>query len=348
MINFQFEKLRRIGLTPAALAHLNATLPAEHEAEGRELMRVVEIHRDGCSVHDGEQEVRARLPLARRQALEQHASALAVGDWVVVSADAAMGRQVEAVLPPVTQIARRANDGRRQVLASNVDTALLVMGLDLDFNPRRAERYVALVRACGVVPVLVLTKADVGEQVEQRVYDLRRRLPATVATVAVNGMSPQARIELSPWLGQGQTLVLLGASGAGKSTLTNTLLQHDEVQVTGGTRASDGRGMHTTTSRSMHQCPDGACIVDTPGLRTWRPDADTDALAAAFDDIAVLARRCHFRDCTHAGEPGCAVREEISEDRLQNYRKLMRDAQRGDLTPLQRICLLYTSDAADE
>lgn len=339
MINFQYEKLRRIGLTPAVLAHLNAALPGVQEAEGCELMRVVEVHRDGCAVHDGGREVRARVPLAQRQALDEQASAIAVGDWVVVSDDAAGGWQVDAVLPPLTQIARRANDGRRQVLASNVDTALLVMGLDLDFNPRRAERYVALVRACGVQPVLVLTKADVGEQVEQRVYDLRRRLPATVPAVAVNGLSPQARVELSPWLGEGQTLVLLGASGAGKSTLTNTLLQQDEVQVqlTGGVRRSDGRGMHTTTSRSLHQCPDGASIIDTPGLRTWRPDADAEALAAAFDDIAVLAGRCHFRDCTHAGEPGCAVREEVSEDRLLNYRKLMRDAERADLTPLQRI-----------
>ncbi len=339
MINFHFEKLRRIGLTPAALAHLQAALPAEHDGDGHELMRVVEVHRDGCSLHDGEREVRARVPLAQRQALEQEASAIAVGDWVVASGSEAEGWQVDTVLPPITQIARRANDGRRQVLASNVDTALLVMGLDLDFNPRRAERYVALVRACGVEPVLVLTKADIGEQVEQRVYDLRRRLPATVPTVAVNGQSAQARTELAPWLGEGQTLVLLGASGAGKSTLTNTLLRADEaeVQATGGTRRSDGRGMHTTTSRSLHQCPDGACIVDTPGLRTWRPDADADTLAAAFDDIAVLSGRCHFRDCTHAGEPGCAVREEVSEDRLQNYRKLLRDAERADLTPLQRI-----------
>jgi ribosome biogenesis GTPase len=323
MINFQFEKLRRIGLTPAALAAFAAE--TGDAQEGCELMRVVEVHRDACAVHDGEHERRAsaRVPLV-------------VGDWVLVANDPQSGSHVLRRLAPLTEIARRANDGRRQPLASNVDTALLVMGLDLDFNPRRAERYVALVRACGVAPVLVLTKADCGQHVEQRVYDIRRRLPATVPTVAVNGQSPHARVELAPWLAEGQTLVLLGASGAGKSTLTNTLTG-GLVQSTGGVRKGDGRGMHTTTVRSLHRCVDGACIIDTPGLRTWRPDADADTLAATFDDIAVLAHGCRFRDCTHAGEPGCAVHEHVSEDRLANYRKLLRDAERVEQTPLQKI-----------
>ena len=322
MFHFHFEKLRRLGLTPAALSQF--TTQASAAADDTQLMRVIEVHRDACTLHDGEHELRAtsREPLA-------------VGDWVlVVTADTSA--HVARRLTPLTEITRRANDGRRQLLASNVDTALLVMGLDLDFNPRRAERYIALVRACRVAPVLVLTKADTGGQVEQRVFDLRRRLPATVPTVAVDGRSPHARAELAPWLGEGQTLVLLGASGAGKSTLTNTLMQQEELQYTGGVRNSDGRGMHTTTSRSLHRCPDGACLIDTPGLRTWRPDADAESLAAAFDDIAVLAGNCRFRDCTHGGEPGCVVREHVSEDRLANFQKLLRDASRGDMTPLER------------
>jgi ribosome biogenesis GTPase len=324
MTEFHFDSLRRVGLTPAAL---NAIVPLLDESGATALMRVSEVHRDACVVHDGEREQRARaLP------------GLAAGDWVEVVHDATEGvPRVVRRLAPFNEIARRGSDGHRQVLASNVDTALLVMGLDLDFNPRRAERYVALVRACGVEPVLVLTKADIGHQVEQRVFDLRRRLPATVPSVAVNGASPQARVELAPWLASGRTLVLLGASGAGKSTLTNTLTQHASSQDTGGVRRGDGRGMHTTTSRSLHLCPDGACIIDTPGLRTWRPDADSQSLAAAFDDIAVMAAACRFRDCTHSGEPGCAVRDQVSEDRIANYRKLLREADRAEQTPLDRI-----------
>ncbi|MGZ5847823.1 MAG: GTPase RsgA, partial [Ramlibacter sp.] len=120
--------------------------------------------------------------------------------------------------------------------------------------------------------------------------------------------------------------------------LTNTLLRSD-VQQTGGVRSSDGRGRHTTTARSLHLCEGGACIIDTPGLRTWRPDADGHALAATFDDVQALAHGCRYRDCRHEGEPGCAVRAEVPADRLRNYQKLLRDAERGEQTPLQRIVL---------
>jgi len=134
---------------------------------------------------------------------------------------------------------------------------------------------------------------------------------------------------------RGQTLVLLGSSGAGKSTLTNTLLGAP-VQNTGAVRANDGRGKHTTTSRSLHRLPGGACVIDTPGLRTLRPDADETSLAAAYDDIAALAARCRFRDCRHADEPGCAVREGVGADRLRNYHKLLRETRRDTLTALDK------------
>ena len=108
-------------------------------------------------------------------------------------------------------------------------------------------------------------------------------------------------------------------------------------QATGAARLSDGRGRHTTTGRSLHLCPGGACIIDTPGLRTWRPDADAEALAATFEDIGALAGNCQYRDCRHASEPGCAVRAAVDADRLMNYHKLLRDAARGTQTPLDRI-----------
>jgi ribosome biogenesis GTPase len=128
---------------------------------------------------------------------------------------------------------------------------------------------------------------------------------------------------------------LLGSSGAGKSSLTNTLTQAQ--QQTGGVRHGDSRGRHTTTSRSLHLCPDGACIIDTPGLRSWQPDADEASVAASFEDIDALAAQCQFRDCRHASEPGCAVRGAVDADRLQNYHKLRREARRSELTPLERI-----------
>jgi ribosome biogenesis GTPase / thiamine phosphate phosphatase len=334
MIDIHFEKLRPIGLTQT-IANQLYTLKDEPAADAR-LMRIVEVQRDWYGLLDGQEEHRARALPRLLHIVQAEDSALTVGDWVLVETHANDERWIATRLPPLTQIARRANDGRRQPLASNIDTALLVMGLDSDFNPRRMERYIAMVQASAVAPVVVLTKADIGADVDERLSQLRHRLPPTVAVVAVNALSDDAIAALSPWLTEGQTLVLLGSSGAGKSTLTNTLMQ-EPAQLTGGVRKGDGRGRHTTTSRSLHQCPGGACIVDTPGLRTWRADADQETLAATFEDIEAFSARCQFRDCRHEGEPGCAVRAHVAEDRLLNYHKLLRDAQRGQQSPLERI-----------
>jgi ribosome biogenesis GTPase / thiamine phosphate phosphatase len=336
MIDFDIEQLRQIGLN-SLLINTLYQLPAVPE-ESDALMRVVEVQRDCFCLHDGAAEHRARALPWLLQETHSGQDSIAIGDWVTVSQREHGESWINSRLPAVTQIARRANDGRRQVLASNVDTALLVMGLDHDFNPRRMERYIALVSASGVAPLVVWTKADIGHDVHERAGQLRLRLPASVPIVTLNTLDAASVEQLSPWLGFGQTLVMLGASGTGKSTLTNTLTRR-EAQSTGGVRHGDGRGRHTTTARSLHLCSSGACIIDTPGLRTWRPDADEKSVASAFEDIEALAANCHFRDCRHESEPGCAVREHIAEDRLRNYRKLLRDVQRSQQTPLEKIAL---------
>jgi ribosome biogenesis GTPase / thiamine phosphate phosphatase len=330
MLDIASDLLRSIGLNNPAAARLAALATTDT----MRAMRITALHGEWIAVHDGTAERQARaLPRLLADLAGGH-DALAVGDWVAVD-DVHGEHWIAGRAEPLTQIVRRANDGRRQVLASNVDTALLVMGLDLDFNLRRLERYAAVVQSAGIAPVVVLTKADIAPGAEARVGEVQQRLPAAIPVVAVNGLSDAAAAALEPWLGAGQTLCLLGASGTGKSTLTNTLAAAG--QETGGVRRGDGRGRHTTTTRSLHRCAGGACIVDTPGLRTWRPDADERTLSATFDDIAALAAHCQFRDCQHGMEPGCAVRAGIDADRLANYHKLLRDARRGEQTPLDRI-----------
>lgn len=332
MIAFDFAQLRLIGLQQAiagAATQLDVSSPAA------QLMRVSAVHRDSIRVHDGILEHPAQLlPCLLHELLTQN-TMLTVGDWIAVEHDLHGTLWIRAHLSPATQISRRGNDGRRQVLASNVDTALLVMGLDEDFNPRRLERYLAIVLAAQVSPVVVLSKADVADDVGGKLAQLKHRLPQHVPLFAVDTRHAYDVAILEPWLGAGQTLVLLGSSGAGKSSLTNTLCAAN--QATNGVRHGDGRGRHTTTARSLHLCAGGACIIDTPGLRSWQADADADTLAATFDDIAKLASTCQFRDCQHASEPGCAVRDAVDGDRLRNYHKLLRDARRIDETPLERI-----------
>ncbi|MGY4829848.1 ribosome small subunit-dependent GTPase A [Sphaerotilaceae bacterium SBD11-9] len=343
MIDMDVERLRSVGLTPAMALVAICSQPVpesdteEAHAAPRRLVRVTEVHRETLQVHDGLHELSVRVLPRLVRTLAERDTAIAVGDWVVLVHDTHGQPWVHERIAPLSHIARRDADGRRHPVVSNVDTALLVMGLDDDFNPRRLERFLALVQGQGVTPVVVLTKADTvaPEAVERAVAELRSRLPAQVDVVAINGMAPHTTRVLDDYLAPGQTVVLLGSSGAGKSTLTNALAGAP-LQDTGAVREHDSRGKHTTTSRSLHRLPGGACVIDTPGLRTLRPDADENTLAASFDDIARLSAQCRFRDCRHGDEPGCAVREGVSPDRLHNYQKLLREVRRDTLTALER------------
>ena len=251
MIDIDFASLRRIGLTQAIAAQLPTCGP---QPTGTRLARVTEVHRDAALVHDGATQLAVRT-LPPLHATPQQ---LAVGDWVLV--DPAL--RIAARLDPSTHIARRASDGSRQSLASNVDTALLVMGLDHDFNLRRAERYLALAHAAGVAPVVVLTRADLAPGAEARLAEARARLPASVPILALNGQSEAARTALAPWLGSGQTLILLGSSGAGKSTLTNTLTGAD--QETGGACGATIAAAGTPPPRARCTCAGAAPASSTP------------------------------------------------------------------------------------
>lgn len=334
------ERLRRIGLTVPLIARLPQWLPPTLTQP--RLMRVVELQRDALTLHDGEREWPARALPVLLSELALHADALAVGDWVLAERNTFGEWWAHLRIAPVTQIARRLHDGRdkvtRTVIVANVDTALLVMGLDHDFNLRRLERYLALVQLAGLSALVVLSKADLCEPALREVREraVQGILPATASWLSVDATNPTtARAALTPWLRIGHTLVLMGASGTGKSTLTNALVG-EAVQVIGANRNDDSRGRHTTTARSLHLTPEGACLIDTPGLRTLRLDSEAGDVQAAFDDIAHLATACRFRDCRHRDEPGCAVREGVPGERLKNFHKLLREAQRDSMTARER------------
>jgi len=339
MLAIDFERLSSLGLTPALANAAMALAVSDVHATPPLLVRITVVHRSTLVVHDGLAERSARALPRLARTLQDEGTALAAGDWVLGRDDAHGDRWIEARVPPVSHIARRDGDGRAHPIVSNVDTALLLMGLDDDFNPRRLERYLALVRGDAIAPVVVLTKADVvastPEALERRLALLDGRIPRGVDVYAVDTTDVSAAHALHRYLGRGQTLVLLGSSGVGKSTLTNTLIGAT-VQDTGTVREHDSRGKHTTTARSLHRLSGGACVIDTPGLRTLRPDTDEAAIAAGFDDIEALAARCRFRDCKHKEEPGCAVREGIGVDRLRNYHKLLREMRRDTQTVLDR------------
>lgn len=314
-----------------ALRGWRPDLPAAAALAGRSgrLARVTEQHRSGYRVHDGDGEFPVQSPVAwSRRGIDAEARA-AVGDWVLLDADE---DRIVGLLPRSALLSRGAagEHYQRQLIAANVDTVFVVAGLDRDFNPRRLERYVLLVRASGSEPVIVLTKRDLCVDAEARLQALEGLRHQGVAVVLLNARELASREALAAWLGAGRTVVLVGSSGAGKSTLTNSLLGI-ERQKTGAVRETDSRGRHTTTHRSLIALPGGACLIDTPGMRELKLTGDEDLVEGGFEDVEALAASCRFRDCRHNREPGCAVRAALTSGALDQARWAQYAKLQGEL-----------------
>jgi ribosome biogenesis GTPase / thiamine phosphate phosphatase len=262
-------------------------------------------------------ELSGRLEYAAETAMDLPVT----GDWVQAT-DTEPALILDVV--PRTNCFTRATADGLQPLGANIDVGLLVMGLDGDYNPRRLERYLVLCREHGVRPAIVLNKRDLCAEAGSRV-DAVRRLAPGAAVLALAALHDDVPAALGAILTPPQTVVLLGSSGAGKSTLLNRLCGQP-LQSTAAVREDDSRGRHTTTSRELFLTPQGFLIADIPGLRAVGVAAEETALAEAFPEVAAASCDCRFRDCTHAGEPGCAVAVRVAPERLAAFHKLAREA----------------------
>jgi ribosome biogenesis GTPase / thiamine phosphate phosphatase len=304
---------------------------AQYSGEGLLPARVAVQHRGAYVVCAEAGELAAELSGRLRHETAPGGLPVA-GDWVVVRPhEDGSGATIHGVLPRRTSISRKAAwlATEEQVLGANIDVVFLVAGLDGDLSLRRLERYLATVWNTGAEPVVVLSKADLCEDVESAL--------ASVAGVAigvpvhvVSGLTGEGLDELRGYLTGTRTVALLGSSGVGKSTLINRL-RGEEVQAVGDVRR-DGRGRHTTTTRELVVLPGGGLLLDSPGMRElqlW--DAD-EGLGTTFGDIESLAAECRFSDCSHDGEPGCAIQRalvdgSLERERYASYNKLQREAR---------------------
>ena len=324
-MSFTTFSLHQLGWRPDYAHHLTLD-----DFEAGYPARVMAVHRNGLVVCSSRGHASVVLPHHLIDADE----GVAVGDWVLVEHDA---DRVSCLLERRSLLVRMApgGDQRRQSIAANLDILFVVTSCNDDFNPSRLERYLALALDAGVTPVIVLTKADMGEGVAGYVAAAEQLMPG-VAVVAVNALDGASASQLEPWLVPARTVAFVGSSGVGKSTLTNRLIA-EPAQHTAAIREDDARGRHTTTARELFPTASGAWVIDTPGMRELRLAAIEPELAAVFEDVEAFARQCRYRDCHHDGDAGCAVEAAVADGALDarrpsNYRKLQREALHARMT----------------
>ena len=329
------EKLSRYGWDATWNEKWALSTAMEENEAGLEPARVLSENRGHWTVGTAGGARRAELTGKLRFAAVSALDRPAVGDWVRLRPggpdDPAL---IEGVLERRSLLTRKApgETSREQILAANVDYAFVVSSMNADLNPRRIERYLAVVWNGGAEPVVVLTKADLRSE-KERAEDHERlaEIALGARVIEASGFTGHGVDGIRELLAPGRTGVLIGSSGVGKSTLTNALL-NASVQTVRDIREDDAKGRHTTTGRELFELPGGGCLIDTPGMRELGVMADgDDGIAHGFPEIEALLGRCRFTDCAHETEPGCVIRAaletgEVSAERLASYRKLEREA----------------------
>ena len=295
--------------------------------------RVALEHKGGYRLYTEGGELAAEITGRVRFEALGRADFPAVGDWVAITVQPGEGKaSIHAILPRKSKFSRKTAGSvtDEQIVATNIDTVFLIQSLDKNYNLRRLERYLVLALESGAAPVIILSKADLSESVEERRLEVEAIAPG-IPVHAISTKMNEGLGQLNAYLGVGRTIAFLGMSGVGKSTLINRLVGRD-VQKVREVRAHDDRGVHTTRHRELVILPSGGLLVDTPGMRELQLWDVSEGLSDSFIDVETLAAACRFSDCTHKQEPDCAVRDAVEggsldPKRLENYLKMGKELE---------------------
>ena len=332
-------KIEQLGFNKWFLDRVDPAKLIDHH-----IARVITVNKDSYTINDGNGDVSAEVTGKLLFSADSQLDYPATGDWVIAQYYDKNSFAIISEIVPRKSVLKRKTSGKKiefQLIATNIDTGLIVQSLDTNYNLRRLERYLVMINESDIEPVILLSKSDllpVGE-IDKKVTEIHALVPDIRVVPFSNEDNASLKLVkelLVPW----KTYCLLGSSGVGKTTLVNNL--SDEVRLkTHSVRKKDGKGRHITTRRQLISLKNGAMIIDTPGMRELGNFAVDTGIHSTFDEIADLSKQCLYNDCSHTQEQGCSILDAlkngiISQERYQNFVKLNKESAFYEMSFLEK------------